>query len=89
MPEITKLKLLTEAMCVLSDYQLDENQSVNLYEWQGMFCFANQYLLHHVLVFLKHGWTLRYHAKWNKSDWERQIPYDVTYMWNLTTIKNK
>ena len=21
-----------------------------------------------------------YYAKWNKSDWERQIPYDFTYM---------
>ena len=27
-----------------------------------------------------------YYAKWNKSDRERQIPYDFTYMWNL---KNK
>ena len=24
-----------------------------------------------------------YFAKWNKSDRERQIPYDFTYMWNL------
>ena len=24
-----------------------------------------------------------YHTKWNKSDRERQIPYDITYMWNL------
>ena len=24
-----------------------------------------------------------YHTKWNKSDRERQIPYDVAYMWNL------
>ena len=23
------------------------------------------------------------HTKWNKSDRERQIPYDITYMWNL------
>ena len=27
-----------------------------------------------------------YYAKRNKSDRERQIPYDLTYMWNL---KNK
>ena len=25
-----------------------------------------------------------YHTKWSKSDWERQISYDITYMWNLT-----
>ena len=24
-----------------------------------------------------------YYAKWNKSDRERQILYDITYMWNL------
>ena len=24
-----------------------------------------------------------YHTKWSKSERERQIPYDNTYMWNL------
>ena len=24
-----------------------------------------------------------YHTKWNKSERERQIPYDITYIWNL------
>ena len=24
-----------------------------------------------------------YHTKWGKSERERQIPYDITYMWNL------
>ena len=24
-----------------------------------------------------------YHTKWNKSEKERQIPYDIAYMWNL------
>ena len=24
-----------------------------------------------------------HYAKWNKSDWERQTLYDITYMWNL------
>ena len=28
-----------------------------------------------------------YHAKWSKSDGERQILYDVTYMWNLKMIQ--
>ena len=23
------------------------------------------------------------HTKWSKSERERQIPYDITYMWNL------
>ena len=24
-----------------------------------------------------------YHTKWSKSERERQIPHDITYMWNL------
>ena len=24
-----------------------------------------------------------YHTKWSKSERERQMPYDITYMWNL------
>ena len=23
------------------------------------------------------------HTKWSKSDKERQIPYDISYMWNI------
>ena len=28
------------------------------------------------------------HTKWSKSERERQIPYDITYMWNLTYDTN-
>ena len=28
-----------------------------------------------------------YYDKWNKSDRERQIPYDFTYVWNLKKQK--
>ena len=28
-----------------------------------------------------------YHTKWTKPDRERQISYDVTYMWNLKKKK--
>ena len=28
-----------------------------------------------------------YYTKWSKSDRERQIPYDITYMWNLKKKK--
>ena len=27
-----------------------------------------------------------YHTKWRKSDRERQISYDITYMWNLNKL---
>ena len=30
-----------------------------------------------------------YHTKWSKSDRERQIPYDITYMWNLKYDTNE
>ena len=30
-----------------------------------------------------------YYAKWNKSDGEKQIPYDFTYMWNLKNKTNE
>ena len=26
--------------------------------------------------------TIDYHTKWSKSDRERQIPYDIPYIWN-------
>ncbi len=32
---------------------------------------------------------LGHYAKWNKSDRERQILYDFTYMWNLKTKTNE
>ena len=28
-----------------------------------------------------------YYAKWNKSDRERQMLYDITYVWNLKKIQ--
>ena len=30
-----------------------------------------------------------YHTKQNKSERERQIPYDITYMWNLKYDTNE
>ena len=29
------------------------------------------------------------HTKWNKSEWDKQIPYDITYMWNLKYDTNE
>ena len=30
-----------------------------------------------------------YHTKWSKSKRERQIPYNITYMWNLKFDTNE
>ena len=30
-----------------------------------------------------------FHTKWSKSERERQIPYDITYIWNLIYSTNK
>ena len=29
------------------------------------------------------------HTEWNKSEREQQIPYDITYMWNLKYDRNE
>ena len=33
--------------------------------------------------------TRDYHTKWSKSDRERQISYDITYVWNLKYDTNE
>ena len=33
--------------------------------------------------------TGEHYAKWNKLGGERQIPYDLTYKWNLINKTNK
>ena len=33
--------------------------------------------------------TRDYHIEWSKSEKERQIPYDITYMWNLKYDTNE
>ena len=30
-----------------------------------------------------------YHTKWSELDRERQIPYEITYMWNLNYDTNE
>ena len=30
-----------------------------------------------------------YHTKWGKSEREKQIPYDITYVWNLKCDTNE
>ena len=35
------------------------------------------------------GGTGEYYSKWNKPGGERQIPYDLTYKWNLNHKINK
>ena len=30
-----------------------------------------------------------YHTKWSKSDKERQVSYNITYLWNLKKKKKK
>ena len=35
------------------------------------------------------GGTGEHYAKWNKLGSERQIPYDLTYKWNLINKTNE
>ena len=34
-------------------------------------------------IFSNRAGTRDSHTKWGKSERERQIPYDITYIWNL------
>lgn len=34
----------------------------------------------------QHGWGRGHHAKWDKSDREGQIPYDIIYVWNTKEL---
>ena len=35
------------------------------------------------------NWPRDYHTEWSKPDRERQILYDITYMWNLKINTNE
>ena len=37
----------------------------------------------------QHRWPRDYQTKWSKTDRERQISYDITYMWNLNYDTNE
>ena len=48
-------------------------------------------MLYFLFFFLKinQDGTGKHYAKWNKPGSERQIPYDLTYKWNLINKTNK
>ena len=56
------------------------------------------YIYNGILVSRKKEWNFAicnnmdglggHYAKWNKSDRERQIPYVITYMWDLKNTTN-
>ena len=33
--------------------------------------------------------TREYHTRWSQSEWERLMPYDINYMWNLKYDTNE
>ena len=57
------------------------------------------YMYNGILLSHKNGWDLTIYdnidrprecyAKWNKSDREKQIPHDFTYMWQIKYKINK
>ena len=57
------------------------------------------YIHNGILISHKKGWNNAicrnmdgprdYHIKWSKPDRERQIPYDITFMWNLKYDTNE
>ena len=55
---------------------------------EDVVCIYNGILLSHEKMQSFHfdnmDGTWGYYAKWNKSDRERKILYDFTYVWNIT-----
>ena len=37
----------------------------------------------------QHGWPRDYYTKCSKSERERQISYDITYVWKIKNYPNK
>ena len=65
-----------------------------LYHWATREAHTHKYCLaikkNEILPFCDNmGRHQGHYTKWNKSDRERQIPYDLSYMWDLkTTIRS-
>ena len=61
--------------------------------WKQPKCRQALYIYNGILLSHKKEWnnaicsnmdgSRDYHTKWSQSDRERQIPYDITYIWNL------
>ena len=37
----------------------------------------------------EHWWIRDYHTKWNKSERERQILFDIAYVWTIKYDRNE
>ena len=42
-----------------------------------------------IMSFAEHDGSRDYYSKWSESERGRQIPYDMTYIWNLNCDTNK
>ena len=64
-------------------------------EWiKKMWYIYNRILLSHKKEWNNTIWSNMngprdYHTKWSKSETERQIPHDITYIWNLKYDTNE
>jgi len=81
-PLLITAKIRKQPKCLLID------------EWiQRMWDIHTQWNISHkklnLVICNNMGESTQYNANWNKSDKEKQIPYDLTYMWNLKTKQNK
>ena len=54
-----------------------------------MECYSAIKKKNEILLFCNNMDGPRRYTMWNKSDRERQIPYDITYMWNLKYDTNE
>ena len=65
---------------------MDEWIETVVYIYKGLF------ISHRIIKYChlcQHGWNVRAYAKWNKSDRERKMPYDLCNAWNLNKQTNR
>lgn len=66
-----------------------ESISIHIYIYNGiLLCHKKEWNLA-INIFNNMKGTWMHYAKWNESDWKRQIPCDLICKWNLKKIKAK
>ena len=60
---------------------MDKEEVVGIYQYNGIL-FSHKKEQNNA-IFSKMDAARDYHTKWSKSERERQIPYNIIYMWIL------
>ena len=85
--------------CSLIDDWIKKMWCVYMYMYICIYIYTHTHTYKGILLSHKKEWNNAicrnmdrprdYHTKWSKSERERWLPYDITYMWNLTYDTNE